>query len=290
MQPFVDTLRDLLSAERLLALGQALLLLAVGIVLARLVAGAVHRLSRERLEPSQAMLLRRIALYGLVGLFVATALHQLGFNLGVILGAAGILTVAVGFAAQTSASNFISGLFLIAERPFSVGDIVQVEDVTGVVLSVDLLSMKLRTFDNILVRLPNEMLIKSKVRTLTRFPIRRLDLPIDVAYKEDLERVREVLFRVADRNPLSLEEPEPLLILLGFGDSGVNLQFSVWAAKDRFLALRNSIMEEIKRAFDDEGIEIPFPHRSLYAGAATEPLPIRLVDGAPADGGAEEKP
>jgi small-conductance mechanosensitive channel len=278
LETVLSQLADFLSIERLVAVAQSLILVILGLVAARVVAGALGRLSHDRLAPSQTVLLTRVARYTILGLFGAAALNHLGFNLGVLIGAAGILTVALGFASQTSASNFISGLFLIAEKPFTIGDVIQIEDVTGQVLSIDLLSLKLRTFDNILVRIPNETLIKSKTRTLTRFPIRRLDIPISVAYKEDLGHVRRVLFAVADRNPLSLDEPKPLLILQGFGDSGIDLQFSVWATRERYLELRNTVLEEIKETFDREAIEIPFPHRSLYAGTATEPLPIRLVE------------
>ena len=153
----------------------------------------------------------------------------------------------------------------------------------GEVLSIDLLSVKLRTFDNLFVRIPNETLIKSEVTTLTRFPIRRADLPIGIAYKEDIERVQKILMAVADANPLCLEEPKPLFILLGFGDSSINLQFSVWAKRENFLELKNSIQIEIKRAFDREGVEIPFPHRTIYAGSASDPIPITLVNGGQRD-------
>ncbi len=272
-----QSILDFFNPERTLAGIQSLVLVVLGLIAARLVSTAVDRASRDRLEPSQALLLRRILKYVVFVLFFAAALKHLGFDLGVLLGAAGIFTVALGFASQTSASNFISGLFLIAEKPFTIGDVVQVDDITGQVLSIDLLSVKLRTFDNILVRIPNEMLIKTKVKTLTAFPIRRFDVQISVAYKEDLERVREVLFEVADLNPVCLDEPKPLLILQGFGASGVDVQLSVWAARDRFLDLRNTILEEIHVAFARDDIEIPFPHVSLYAGSATEPMPIRLV-------------
>lgn len=223
------------------------------------------------------MLVRRITFYTIVGLFGASALVELGFDLGILLGAAGILTVAIGFASQTSASNVISGLFLLAERPFAVGDIIRIGTTTGEVVSIDLLSVKLRTFDNLFVRLPNETMIKSEITNLQRYPIRRADLQVGVAYKEDLDRVRTVLMEVADRNPLCLEEPAPLLIFRGFGTSSVDYQFSVWAKTEQFLALRNTLPAEIKAAFDEHGIEIPFPHQSLYAGSATDPLPIRLV-------------
>ncbi len=279
MSEIWEGLRGLATPEKLLGFGRSLFLLAVGLLLATLVGRALGRLVEGRLDVQRATLLRRGAYSLVLGIFLLAALHEMGFNLGVLLGAAGILSVAVGFASQTSASNVISGLFLIAEAPFAVGDIIQVGGTTGEVLSVDLLSVKLRTYDNLFVRIPNETLIKTEVKTLTRFPIRRADPQIGVAYKEDLRRVREVLAEVADRNPLCLEEPKPLFILQGFGDSAMQIQFSVWVKRENFLELRNSIQEEIKAAFDAAGIEIPFPHLSLYAGSATAPFPVQLVAG-----------
>jgi small-conductance mechanosensitive channel len=212
-----------------------------------------------------------------LALFLTAALIQLGFDLGILLGTAGILTVALAFASQTSMSNFISGLFLIAENPFQVGDLLQMGTTVGEVLEIDLLSVKLRKFDNTFVRLPNELLIKSEFWTLTKFPIRRLDLDIGVAYKEDIGRVRDVLIEVADKNPLGLEEPRPLFIFQGFSDSAIKIQFSVWVLKENYLPLKNSIQEEIKQAFDAAGIEIPFPHRTLYTGSITDPFPVQVV-------------
>ncbi len=133
------------------------------------------------------------------------------------------------------------------------------------------------------MRIPNETMIKTEVKNLTHFPIRRYDMQIGVAYKEDLSVVREVLFGVADANPLCLEEPKPLLIVLGFGDSSVDLQLSVWAQREKFLDMRNSLFEQVKAAFDARGIEIPFPHRSIYAGAATTPIPVEVVARASGD-------
>ena len=219
----------------------------------------------------------RRLLVSLAILLVASTLHQLGFKLSVLLGAAGVLTVAIGFASQTSASNLISGLFLIAERPFVLGDVITVENTTGEVLSIDLLSVKLRTFDNLYVRVPNESIIKTRITNLTYFPLRRADISVAVAYKEDLPKVREVLTAVADANPLCLDEPEPLFIFKGYGDSALEMQFSVWGKRENFLDLRNSIQLEIKAAFDEAGIEIPFPHRTIYTGAVTDPFPVKVV-------------
>ncbi|MDZ7816437.1 MAG: mechanosensitive ion channel [Planctomycetota bacterium] len=103
-------------------------------------------------------------------------LDELGYKLTALLGAAGIAGIAIGFAAQTSLSNIISGFFLLSERPFAQGDLVQCGSDTGFVLSVSLLSVKMRTFDNKLIRIPNENLIKKEVYNLTKFPIRRVNV------------------------------------------------------------------------------------------------------------------
>ena len=282
MADFFDGLgvSQVLTSARLLGIVRAAVVLAVGLFIAHAVSRSVVRVFRGRLDAHGTKLLKRFTYYSILVIVVATTLHQLGFNLGALLGAIGILTVAIGFAAQTSASNLISGLFLIVERPFVVGDLLNIDGTVGEVVSIDLLSVKIRTFDNLMLRVPNETLVKSSFLNLTRFPIRRFDVQLSVAYKEDTEKVRRILVDVADRNPICLDEPRPLFIYRGYGDSGLELQFSVWAKRQNFLLLRNSIQEEIKKAFDENGIEIPFPHRSLYTGSVTEPFPIRVVEGA----------
>lgn len=253
------------------------IVLVVGYILSRLTARWVGHVGKKRLSSQGIMLAKRATFYGLMIIVIISALSELGFDLKVLLGAAGVFSVAIGFASKTSISNLISGLFLIGERPFAIGDVIKVGNTTGEVISIDLLSAKLRTLDNLYVRIPNESILSSEVSTLTRFPIRRLDLQVGVAYKENIARVREVLFAVATENPLCLEEPKPLFIFQGFGNSSLNIQFSVWAKRENFLDLRNSIHEEIKNAFDQHGIEIPFPHLSIYAGSVTDPFPVRVI-------------
>lgn len=258
---------------------RAAALVAAGFLLATVVARSVHKVMPKHVSAHHLTIVRRLVYWVVLGLFLASALRQLGFSLSVLLGAAGVLSVAIGFASQTSASNLISGLFLVGERPFELGDVIRVGDVTGEVLGIDLLSVKLRTFDNLFVRIPNESLIKTQMTNLTRFPIRRFDMLVGVAYREDIAKVREVLMELAYQNPICLDEPAPMFIFTGFGESSLNIQFSVWAKRENFLELRNTLQEEVKVAFDAAGIEIPFPHRTLYAGSKTEPFPVRVVGG-----------
>ncbi|WP_339669549.1 mechanosensitive ion channel family protein [Dasania marina] len=272
---------ELLEATHLLAIGHAILLLTFGYIAGRIASAALVKFFHKNMSTHGQLILKRSVFYILLGLFTVSALKQLGFDLTVLLGAAGIFTVAIGFASQTSASNLISGLFLMIERPFSITDVIRVGDTTGEVISIDLLSVKLRTYDNLFVRIPNETMIKTEVTTLTKFPIRRADLKISVAYKEDIDRVKKLLLDLSSKNPLCLEEPAPLFIFSGFGESSIDIQLSVWAQRTNFLKLKNSMLESIKKAFDEQGIEIPFPHLSLYAGSATQAIPVTVVDAKP---------
>jgi small-conductance mechanosensitive channel len=289
--PGIDEIFELLEQFKVLDITQALIILTVGYFVAKFLSNLVSRLNMSNVSAHSQTLIRRGVFYAIMILMVLSALRELGFDLSVVLGAAGIFSVAIGFASQTSASNLISGLFLMMERPFSIGDVIRVGETTGEVISIDLLSVKIRTFDNLYVRVPNESMIKTQVTTMTRFPIRRADVKVGIAYKEDIERVKAILLDVADKNLLCLSEPAPLFMVLGFGASSVDLQMSVWSRKENFLKLRNEIQQQIKEAFDANDVEIPYPHMSLYAGSATKPIPVTIqtVEHKPEDPSGSER-
>lgn len=269
---------ELFTSERAFSIVRACILAGAGFVAARLASTAVSRLAAKKLTAHHSLVLRRAVYYGILALFTISVLFELGFNLSVLVGAAGILSVAIGFASQTSASNVISGLFLLGEQPFAVGDVVRVSGTEGEVLAIDLLSVKLRTADNLYVRIPNETMLKSEVVNLTRFPIRRFDLMLGIAYKEDIDTVRDILFDIARRNPLCLEEPKPLFLFTGFGASSLDIQFSVWTKRENFNEVRNTLQTEIKKVFDENGIEIPYPHLHLIASENAAPFPVKIVE------------
>lgn len=239
------------------------LIIALGVLLTRWLARLAHIVSARRGSPQTAMLAQRFTIYAGHIIIALMALGEMGVDLKVLAGAAGILTVAIGFASQTSASNLISGLFLVAERPFMIGDTIRIGQTVGEVVSIDLLSIKLRTFDNLFVRIPNESVIKTEVTNLTHFPIRRFDLPISVAYATDLGTIRRLLTEVARTSPRGLDEPEPKVLFLGYGESGMQLQLSAWSTKEDFVEFRYALAEQVKRALDDAGVEVPFPQRTL---------------------------
>jgi len=241
----------------------ALAILVFGALLARFIGRSVRALASRRLAAQEAMIAGRLAFYLIFGGALLQALHHAGVDLSVFVGAAGIVTLALGFAAQTSVSNVISGLFLMGEKPFVLDDQIQVGQTVGEVISIDLLSVKLRTFDNVLVRIPNETLLKSEIKNLTRFPIRRLDIPLDVDLKTDIEQVRKMLEQAAASEPLCLDEPRPQVACLGFGEASIQLRFSVWTATSSFLEARNRVLIGIKQAFEDSAMPFPSPQRVM---------------------------
>ena len=116
------------------------------------------------------------------------------------------------------------------------------------------------------MRLPNEQLIKAELSNLTRFPIRRIPISIGISYKEDINKVRTVLVDVADQHPLVLQEPRPQVIVQNFANSAINLSFNIWTRKENFLEVRGLMQENIKHAFDEHHIEIPFPQITINSG------------------------
>lgn len=281
MQPIAphsfSQLTQLLVGITPAALVKSVLLVIAGLVLGKIL-GRVCAKALARHTQYQTNLIRRIIFYVVFLLFFCAALQHLGFKLNVLLGAAGILTVALGFASQMSVSNIISGLFLMAEKPFVIGDYITVNNASGEVLSIDLLSIKLRTSNNTLLRIPNESLIKSNIINVTKFPIRRFDVQLGIAYKENVDQVREILLNLANKNGLCLAEPKPIVYILNFGESAVNLQFCVWATKQNFTSLTYTLHEEIKKAFAKNNIEMPFPQISISTASDTGPFPVVLSD------------
>ncbi len=268
---------DWLTEESIGRLLRVSVLLLGGLPLLYLVTRLVSRFSKKHFSAHSSFLIGKGIFYAGAVIIVLMVLSDLGFKLTAVLGAAGIAGVAIGFASQTSLSNIISGLFLVWEKPFAVGDAIKIGEHVGAVYSIDLMSVKLRTFDNRFVRIPNESIVKGQTINITRFPIRRLDIQLGVAYKEDIGKVMAILRELAENNPYCLDEPAPVIIFQEFGNSSLDFLFGVWFAKTDLMLLRNSIMQEIKERFDAEGIEIPFPHRTLYAGSETAPFPVKLV-------------
>lgn len=261
-----DAIAGFFTPERVSLIIRVALVLGIGFPILTLLRKLTVKLTQGKLSPQSEQLIQRSVYYLGFLIILVTVLNEFGFKLSALLGAAGVLGVAIGFASQTSVSNIISGIFLISEKPFVVGDIVQVGNTTGTIRSIDLLSIKLQTPDNRFVRVPNETMIKTEVINITRFDTRRVNINLSVSYKEDLNKVISLLDQIVADEPLALKEPKHVTIIESFGDSGISILFGVWSNTQDFWDLKNALMLRIKDVFEQNKIEIPYPHRQLVSG------------------------
>lgn len=221
----------------------------------------IMRSSKQKLPEVQ--LKAKLYYYTFVTLafFIALNIAGLSGRLSTIVAAAGITGIVLGFASQTVVANFISGIFMYFDKPLKIGDPVEVAGYSGVVHDIRILSTRIRTWDGLLVRIPNEKLFNSDIKNLQKYPARRVDITVGIAYKEDAGRAIEVIKKTLDEMPYVLAEPEPMVFVDNLGDSSVNIAVKAWAPSEKWFDVRWQIVQKIKEALDREGIEIPFPQR-----------------------------
>ncbi|NJE11245.1 mechanosensitive ion channel family protein [Thermococcus sp. MAR1] len=196
-----------------------------------------------------------------IAFFMALSFAGVSTQLSALLAAAGITGIVLGFSAQTVVSNFVSGVFMYFDKPLQIGDAVKVEDISGVVEDIRILSTRIRAWDGTLIRIPNERLFNSNIVNFMRYPVRRVDLEVGIAYAADAERAVEIIKRVLDDIPLVLVEPEPLAYVDRLDDSAVVIAIRAWAPSEKWFDVRIRIIHDVKKALDEAGIEIPFPQR-----------------------------
>ena len=242
--------------------------LTLSIIIAVILTLIIRKLTRrlpERLPQQLAGFIRK-GLYALVWAFaLVQGLRAVGVDLISILGAAGVVGVAIGFAAQTTLSNIISGLFIMGERSIRLGDYIRTVGVEGSVEAVNLLSISLRQTDNSLVRIPCESLIKNPVVNVTGDELRRCDFDLGVDYASDLNQVREVILRLVEEEPKLATDPAPVVLFTGFGESSLDLHIGAWCKTSDYHAVRFKFANNLINEFRRVGINIPFPTRSLVS-------------------------
>ena len=194
-----------------------------------------------------------------------TIASQLGIKITSLLAGLGVVGLAISFAAQDTVANVISGITLLIDRPFKNGDWICVGDLHASVTEVKLRTTVLTSFDNETIVVPNKALAQERIRNFTLTPRIRVKVPIGIAYKENIQAAREVILVTIKDDKRILATPVPIVIVAGLGDSSINLQLRFWT-QDPLMqySLQWEYTERCKRALDDAGIEIPFPHSQIF--------------------------
>lgn len=256
-----------------------LVALAVFFVAARLLGRTLARwtLGRTSVDESVTYALSRVVQYIVVAIGVMVSFQFLGIDLSSLAILLGALGVGIGLGLQSITANFVSGLVLLFERPVRVGDRVRIGDLVGDVEAINMRATTIRSVLNVAVVVPNSDFTNQTIINLSlddpRLVIR---LEVGVSYDSDLDLVLSSLQEVAEAHPLVLEDPPPVVRLLGFGDSAWNLAVFAWIGDVRqFFAVRSELYAGIIRSFRRHGIEIPYPQRDLHLRSAVE-LPVGI--------------
>jgi len=266
--------------QRLAKIGIAtvftLLFYAAWLLLSRTMTSTMRRYGFDR---SLEQLLRNVLAVLLLTVGLITVLGQFGVNVISVVTTLGVVGIAVGFAAQETLSNFIAGITLLIERPFRIGDWVELGGKIGRIEEITLRTTRLVTRDNVLTSIPNAMVASGEILNFSAGGPLRVSIPIGIAYQELAQAAREAILPVVGSHPAVLADPnrEPQLWFEELADSSLNLRLLYWIAPEDIAAqplISSEILEGCKDALDHAGIEIPFPHLQLYIDDAQGLRPL----------------
>ena len=264
---FVASVVDWLQANIMQIIG-AFAVLVIGLLIASVLSRAAERAltKHPRFDPTIAELLSRMVKYALWAVVLVTVLSQFGVQTASILAALGGMALAVGLALQGTLSNVASGVMILVQRPFVVGEAITVDKFTAVVQRIGLFTTELKQFDGLFVMVPNAELWNQPIINLHRHPTRRFELVVGIGYGDSMKDARETLLALAAADERVLDDPQAFVASLD--DSSVGIGLRVWCATGDYMALSWDLTEAAKAAFDDKGISIPFPQREITMVAA----------------------
>jgi len=198
----------------------------------------------------------------LIGFVIALAALEVDVTpIAAAIGATGLV---VGLALQGTLSNFASGLMILINRPFDVGNVVSAGGITGTIDEMNLVSTKFRTFDNQTIYIPNNEIWDNVITNITANPKRRVDLEFSIGYDDDFEQAEQLIRDVARSHALVYSDPEPEVVMHELADSSVNIICRSWADTANWWQVKTDIVREVKRRFDAAGITIPYPQQDVH--------------------------
>lgn len=253
--------------ERILA---AIIIFVVGRWIARRLVHIFERMAGRRVESTVADFLGNI-LYGLlIAVIAIAALQQLGVKTASLLAVLGAAGLAIGLAVQGSLSNFAAGIMLMVFRPFRVGEFVEVAGSMGTVCSVRPFHTLLTTLGGQELWIPNGSILSGQITNYSILPTRRVEIAVMCSYEDDLRKAREVLQNVIDADERVLKDPVPQILVVELGDRGVKLSVRLWTKAADWWATTCDMTENIKIAFDENGLTIPYPQRDVHISRVSD--------------------
>jgi small conductance mechanosensitive channel len=230
-------------------------------------------LPKANIPPSMSQLAERGAYYGILFVAILTGLALIGVPIEALLGASLIIVVILGVALQQSIANLAATIVFLLFQPFRIGELIKANGVLGTVKEIQFFSTVLVTGDNLEVTIPNAKIQGDNLLNYTRLGQLRIDFVFGVSYRDDLEKVKQVLYEVLKADARVLADPAPNVFVQSLDDSSVNFAARPWVKSEDYWTLQWDIPERVKVRFDAEGISIPFPQRDVHFFPTDRPTP-----------------
>ncbi|WP_300002884.1 small-conductance mechanosensitive channel MscS [uncultured Cedecea sp.] len=243
----------------------AIVILIIGIMVSRAVAGAFNRMMQARhIDATVADFLSALVRYGIIAFTLIAALGRIGVQTASVIAVLGAAGLAVGLALQGSLSNLAAGVLLVSFRPFRSGEYVDLGGVAGTVLNVQIFSTTLRTTDGKIVVVPNGKIISGNIINFSREPIRRNEFIISVSYDADIDQVKQILTDILKSEERILQDREILVRVNELGSSSVNFIMRAWSNSGDLLMVYWDVLERVKKELDANGIGLPYPQMGIH--------------------------
>ena len=260
----VEEFMPLITQYGLKILG-AIVILIIGRFIAGIIRGGVERVLRKNELDAAIVSFGGNLTYMIVWVgVILAALGQFGVETASFIAVLGAAGFAIGFALQGSLANFASGVLLLIFRPFKEGDFIDVAGVAGVVKEMHLFNTILFTPDNIKVYVPNGQIYGNTIKNVTANDTRRIDLVIGIGYGSPMDKAKEIMEEIIAADERVLKDPAVTIAVAELADSSVNFVVRPWVNTSDYWAVRFDVTKRIKERFDEEGIEIPFPQRTVH--------------------------
>ena len=249
----------------------ALLIFFVGKWVGKRILVVINRmLERSRLDQTVVNFLNNL-LYGLMIVTVLlAALNKLGINTNSFVAVLGAAAVAIGMSLKDQLSNLAAGVMIVVFRPFGRGDYVEVGGQTGTVIDITLVNTRIRTPANHEIIIPNGDIMTNSSTNYTSLPTRRVDVLVGIGYHSDIQKAREAMLSVASHHDKILKHPAPNVRVTALSESSVDLTLYVWTENNDWFDVQCDLLEKVKYAFDEAGVDIPFPNRTVHIQGVEE--------------------
>lgn len=248
-------------------------ILSITVIFSRVLIIYLRRALKDRVSKDVGEPILKLLYYSTLIVVFISILPLIGLDPSGFMLAGGVAGIVLGFASQNIVGNLVSGCFLMFERPIKIGDQVEVNGIAGYVTDIRIISTLMRTYDGLLVRIPNQQVFTTNITNIVGHPVRRFEYTVRIRYSDDAGAAIWLIKDLIDKEPFALLSPSPSVFVSDLADSWVNISVRIWAPVSEWFGLKTRLLWNIKKTLEENGIEIPYPQRVLHLKSEEEKKP-----------------